>query len=70
MSSVFPDLAPHERAVRYRALAYEAHCGVEKSIGEDRNSWRFVERQWDRLASKADKDALAESLTQLRTPGF
>ena len=61
MELIFPDLAPHERAARYRALAYEAHCGVEKTTGADRESWAFVERQWETLASKADVDAAAES---------
>jgi hypothetical protein len=47
-------------ALSLASIAYEAHCGVEQSTGADRDSWRFVERQWDKLASKADVDALAE----------
>jgi hypothetical protein len=60
MALIYPDLAPHERAHRYRALAYEARRGVEAATGAERDSWLFVERQWEHLASKADSDALTE----------
>jgi hypothetical protein len=70
MTLIFPNLAPHERAVRCRALAQEAHRVVQGCTGAAREPWVFIERQWEALAHKADQDALAESLTQLRTPGF
>jgi len=60
MPSIFPDLAPRERAVRYRALAEEAHRVVLGCTGTAREPWAFVERQWERLACRADVDALRE----------
>ena len=60
MSSVFPDLAPQDRAALYRVMAYEARRGVEATTGADRDSWLLVARQWENLASKADVDTAAE----------
>jgi hypothetical protein len=60
MALIFPDLAPKERAKRYRALAQEAHRVVLGCTGVAREPWTFVERQWEHLAHKADVDALAE----------
>ena len=60
MTLIFPDLAAKERAVRYRALAQEAHRVVMGCTGAAREPWVFVERQWEHLAHEADVDALAE----------
>jgi hypothetical protein len=61
MALIFPDLAPKERAVRYRALAQEAHRVVLGCTGAAREPWAFVERQWEHLAYKADADAEQDS---------
>ena len=37
MALIFPELAPHERAHRYRALAYEARREIEAATGADRD---------------------------------
>ena len=60
MPSIFPDLAPKERAIRYRAFAQEAHRVVMGCIGPAREPWAFVGPQWEHVACRADVDALRE----------
>ena len=56
MTLIFPELQPHERAVRYRALADEAHRVSLRATGTTRDSWVSIERQWEDLALAADAD--------------
>jgi|HubBroStandDraft_3_1064219.scaffolds.fasta_scaffold689075_2 hypothetical protein len=70
MALIFPELGPRDRAALCRVLAYEARRGVDATTGAARDERVSVERLWKNLARKADEDALADSLTQFRTPDF
>jgi hypothetical protein len=56
MTLISPSRQPHERAIRYRALAYEVHRVVLGSTGPVRDAWVFIEREWEELALAADAE--------------
>ncbi len=52
----FEDLAPSQRAKRYRALAQDARNEAAAAKGSLRQSYLLSAEKWDKLAEESDGD--------------